>query len=267
MADTNTNQVRNDQAAGIFNTLTIWQQNVNKSRTCQHDLISSALLARKGIDIVALQEPAINNFGMSIASRDWTPIYPTTHSAEPHKTHSLCLIQNNILTEHWKQVDFPSGDVTVIHITGQWGEMYIFNIYNDCETNDTIHQLEVFTHAQVNSTTPTGANDRSVLWLGDFNRHHPHWDDPSDTRLFTRSALNNAEILISAVANLGLNLALPQGISTHLHNITKKWTRLDQVFISEDHLDSIITCDVLVDTPGINTDHLPILTTLDLNLA
>ena len=38
-------------------------------------------------------------------------------------------------------------------------------------------------------------------------------------------------------------------------------------FITEDFLDSILTCDVLSDTPGINTDHLPILTTLDLSIA
>jgi hypothetical protein len=71
-------------------TLTIWQQNVNKSSTCQHDLISSARLAKRGIDLVALQEPSINTFGTTIASRDWIPIYPTTHSAALHKTcHGL----------------------------------------------------------------------------------------------------------------------------------------------------------------------------------
>jgi hypothetical protein len=66
----------NSTRTGTFN---IWQQNVNKSRVCQHDLISSAKLARKGIDIVALQEPAINNFGATIASRDWITVYSTTH--------------------------------------------------------------------------------------------------------------------------------------------------------------------------------------------
>jgi hypothetical protein len=105
------------------------------------------------------------------------------------------------------------------------------------------------------------------MWIGDFNRHHLHWDNPTNSRLFTRTAIRDVEILISTIAELGLNLALPSGIPMHLHNVTKKWTRLDQVFISEDHLDSIITCEVLSNTPGINTDHLLILTTLDLDLA
>jgi hypothetical protein len=162
------------------------------------------------------------------------------------------------------------GDVTIINISGNWGDMTVYNIYNDCEKNDTIHQLEAFSQACTNSSNRTNANNKgikSILWLGDFNRHHPHWDDPANTRLFTSSAICDAEILITAVAELGLDLALPPGIPTHLHNATKKWTRLNQVFISEDHTDTIITCEALCDSPGINTDHLPILTTLDLDLT
>ena len=247
-------------------TFTIWQQNVNKSPTCQHDLFSNASLAKRGIDLVALQEPAINRFGASVAARDWTPIYPSTHGDNPHKTRSLLLIRSNILTDKWKQIDFPSGDVTVIHISGSQSNITIFNVYNDCNSNDTIHQLESFNHSI--STSPEGNNtaENMEIWLGDFNRHHPHWDDPTDTRLFTRAATGDAEILISAVAGAGLDLALPPGIPTHVHNVSKRWSRLDQVFISEDDLDSVITCDVLTDSPGINTDHLPILTTLDLSI-
>jgi hypothetical protein len=75
----------------------------------------------------------------------------------------------------------------------------------------------------------TSERAKVTIWLGDFNRHHLHWDDPADIRLFTRSAIHDAEVLLSAVAELGLNLALPPGTPTHLHNVTKKWTRLDQV--------------------------------------
>ena len=60
--------------------IAIWQQNTNKSRACQHDLISSGKLIEKGIDIVALQEPAINTFNKSIVSWDWKVIYPSTHA-------------------------------------------------------------------------------------------------------------------------------------------------------------------------------------------
>ena len=268
MADTTHARDRNNPLTSNPKTITIWQQNVNRSRTCQHDLISSAALARRGIDIVALQEPALTNFGMTIASRDWVPVYPSTHSTNPSKTRSIILIRNNILTENWKQVDFPSGDVTVVQLTGSWGDLTLYNIYNDCVRNDTINLLDTFTRSLPNNP-PLGRreNSNATLWLGDFNRHHPHWDNPADTRLFTRTALDNAEALISVIAGLGLDLALPPGIPTHLHNVSKKWTRLDHVFISEEHLETIITCDTMPNNPGINTDHLPILTTLDLNLT
>jgi hypothetical protein len=136
-------------------TLTIWQQNVNKSSTCQHDLISSARLAKRGIDLVALQEPSINTFGTTIASRDWIPIYPTTHSAAPHKTRSLLLLRSTLLTENWKQIDFPSGDVTVVQLNGKEGQTVIFNVYNDCDSNATVQQLEAF---NLPSRNPTHGN-------------------------------------------------------------------------------------------------------------
>src|ERR1700761_1633887 len=145
MADTPiTNTDRPPRETPSPSTLSIWQQNVNKSGACQHDLISSARLAKRGIDLVALQEPAINNFGTTIASREWIPIYPSTHSNVPHKTRSIFLLRSNILTDQWRQIDFPSSDVTVVQFSGEWGLALIFNIYNDCNSNDTVHQLEEF---------------------------------------------------------------------------------------------------------------------------
>jgi endonuclease/exonuclease/phosphatase family metal-dependent hydrolase len=103
-----------------------------------------------------------------------------------------------------------------------------------------------------------------ILWVGDFNRHHLYWDDPRDTRLFTMDATEAAKILIKAIAGIGLDLTLPSGIPTHKHNIMKLWSRLDQVFISIHSENMLITCDTLLDQRGINTDHLPILTELNL---
>ena len=270
MTSTNTTAARNAQPVRNPTNINIWQQNVNRSSTCQHALISSAALARRGIDIVALQEPSINNFGTTVAAREWTPVYPSTHNAEPIKTRSLLLIRSNILTDNWKQIDFPSGDVTIITIHGDWGDLTLYNIYNDCVTNTTIHQLEPFARSLAANQSRGNADNTAtqpMIWLGDFNRHHPHWDDPADTRLFTRLAIQNAEILISVVAELGLDMALPAGIPTHLHNVSKKWSRLDQVFISEEYIDAVLICEALADEPGVNTDHLPILTSLDLDLA
>ena len=100
-------------ARGTHSDVTIWQQNVNRSQTGQHDLISSGKLVHRGIDIVALQEPAINFLGKTIAARDWIPVYPSTHEEEPGKTRSIMLINATLSTKSWEQMEFPSGDVTV----------------------------------------------------------------------------------------------------------------------------------------------------------
>lgn len=89
-------------------------------------------------------------------------------------------------------------------------------------------------------------------------------DDPNDTRLFTAEALKAAEALIEAVASLWLELALPSGIPTHLHNVTKKLTRLDQVFISEHSTDLMEICDTETRLRRVKTDHPPVITALNL---
>jgi endonuclease/exonuclease/phosphatase family metal-dependent hydrolase len=68
------------------------------------------------------------------------------------------------------------------------------------------------------------------------------------------------------VADARLDLALPTKIPTHKHNVTKKWMRLDHIFLLEQLFDALISCEALVDNLSPNTDHLPILTKLDLTL-
>lgn len=76
----------------LKDTISIWQQNINKLPTCQHNLISNNKLIHRNINIIALQEPAINAFNLLIVSRDWIPVYPTTHSNKPDKTRSMILV-------------------------------------------------------------------------------------------------------------------------------------------------------------------------------
>jgi hypothetical protein len=120
---TNTNNRSTVNTTNI-NTLMIWQQNVNKSQACQHDLISSSRLTREGVDLIVLQEPAINNFGGTGTAKDWTVIYPITHGSEPSKTCSLILICMNI-------IEMETGDVTAVLLKGSWGMLAIFNMYSD----------------------------------------------------------------------------------------------------------------------------------------
>ncbi len=171
----------------MHDELTIWQQNLNKSHMGQHDLISSGKLAELNIDIIALQEPSINFLGKTITSRDWTLIYLSTHKKEPKKTHIVTLMRSNLPTESWEQVEFQSRDVTTVKLSREWGKLIIFNIYNDCQHDHTIHKLTKFHRDNHKMWMEGGLEDQAyhLMWVGDFNRHHPTWDNLEDNRLFT----------------------------------------------------------------------------------
>ncbi|KAH9953860.1 hypothetical protein BC827DRAFT_1095635, partial [Russula dissimulans] len=91
------------------------------------------------IDIMVLQEPPINAFTHTVASKDWISVYPTTHARNPEKTRMVTLMQADLSTDSWNQLDFPSGDVTIVQVVETWGTLTIFNIYNDGKSNDTIN--------------------------------------------------------------------------------------------------------------------------------
>jgi len=159
--------------------------------------------------------------GLTIFLRDWVTVYPMNHTTASLKTRSLTLIRANTSTKIWSQLDFPSSDITVMQITGQWGKITTFNIYNDGENNKMIRLLTEFHHRNKATLERTPQGEAHVIWLGDFNRHHPYWDSLEDTRLFTSEATEVAEKLIEAMADMGLELVLPSGLPTHKHSITK----------------------------------------------
>jgi len=138
------------------------------------------------------------------------------HSKQPNKTRSVTLISAALTSDSWQQLDFPSGDVTVIQMKGNWGRLTIFNIYNDGQHNGTVNLLTDYTHRNANIIGDGTVGNAHTIWLGDFNRHHPYWDDPEDTCLFTNKAINTAEILIGAVTEAGLEMVLPGGTPTRV---------------------------------------------------
>src|SRR5277367_3979970 len=80
-----------------------------------------------------------------------------------------------------------------------------------------------------------GHEDKEVgdVWLGDFNRQNPRWEDVSDSRLFTNRNLDEAQILIDLLSDHNMDLALPQYTPT-IVNSRGGNTRPDNVFISQD---------------------------------
>jgi hypothetical protein len=96
-----------------------------------------------------------------------------------------------------------------------------------------------------------------VLWYGDFNRHHPAWDNDEDERLFTAAATHDAEVLINHVTDWNMVMALPKGIPTLKHMVTKRHSRPDNVFCTDGLTEYITKCDVVPELQPVNTDHFP----------
>ena len=66
------------------------------------------------------------------------------HSTLPGKTRTLTLIHAAICTDLWEQIDFPSGNVTVIKIKGEWGNLTLLNIYNEGKSDENLMALKLF---------------------------------------------------------------------------------------------------------------------------
>jgi Endonuclease-reverse transcriptase len=105
-----------------------------------------------------------------------------------------------------------------------------------------------------------------MLWLGDFNRHHPLWDEERNTHLFTAANLDAAQPLLNLLAAHNMKMALPKNIPMLEAMNTKNYTRPDNVFCSADLLDSFTRCDTDPESRPPNTDHLPIISEINAEL-
>ena len=236
------------------------QQNTNKSLISQLDLLES--LKRNDYDICAIQEPYIDFNGKSRANRQWTAIYPNTHYSHPDSTRSLLLINTNILTDSWKQLNIQHPDVTAIELRGTFGTIRVINVYNNCNNNTALTHVSNFMRDReqhIGRTAPI-----HTVWLGDFNRHHPLWDEHRNTHLFTRRNLDLAQPLLDMLGRHNMKMALPSAIPTLRAQNTGNLTRVDNVFCTESLMDALVKCGTDEASRPVKTDHFPIVTQFDI---
>lgn len=161
--------------------LRIWQQNLNASMAAQEALLNSSVANHW--DIIVIQEPYLNFLRNTRANHIWHVLYPTQHYTHPQKrSRAITLINAKLDTNSWTQIAFPSSDIVVTQITSNIGKYAIFNIYNTCENQDTIAALDTFLGGNIATIRPSDKDQ--MLWLGDFNRHHPLWEDMCNRHLF-----------------------------------------------------------------------------------
>ena len=241
--------------------LRIWQQNLNHSLTSQLHLPNS--VHPNNWDVLILQEPWMGHLG-TCSSPHWRVPYPDTYFVDnTEKPHSLILINTNLPTNSYEQIHFNSPDITGILIAQGTSKIILINIYNNCNHNNALDSVSTLLTSQFqNNVIPDNTH---LILAGDFNRHHAWWESPHDTHLTSSEVA--IKPLLDLVFNLNLRLALPPNLPTLYTLSTGNWTRLDNVWCSNHTSDLIIKCDTDPGPQGPNTEHLPILTILDIPLT
>ena len=244
------------------NRLRILQININKSQKAHLDLINGAL--GKKWDLILIQEPYLTFLGHIQTPNGFVSIFLQDHLARPDDIVRLVIWVNSELSSNsWKAMNISgNNDLTAIQLKRGNRKMTIINIYNACTHSRTLTWLWQFMQEEHLNTGE--GNNNHILWCGDFNRHHPLWDDKADKHLFTPQAIREANILIGMIADKGLETALPRGILTLKHMVTNLHSRPDNVWCSLDFIPLIICCNVDSYLQPLCTDHYPIITIIDI---
>ena len=250
----------NIRQSSLPQKLRIWQQNVHKSKTAQAYVLNTA--NPKDWDILALQEPWFDTFGNSRGTQYWRVVYPANFYTKGHvRVRSILLINTNLSTDCYSILPAMHSDITAVRFKAENGYLSLFNIYNEITNNDTINYLDSFLTQNAHLVHPTVRD--SVVWVGDFNRHHPMWEEEVNERLYEPT--DYITPLIDLLYRNDMLLALPKGIPTY-QSAAGNWTRPDNIWRCNTPDDPIMRCDVVPAIRPPLADHLPIITILDLPL-
>lgn len=123
--------------------------------------------------------------------------------------------------------------------------MILINVYNDNNNDNTIEELEKSLNANIQELHPS--DEDHMIWLGDFNRHHPLWDEARNSHLFTPAALEAVGKLLELVADHGMTQILPKDILTLQSSSTWNWTCPDNIFCTEHTSEILLACNMALE--------------------
>ena len=250
--------MNNPHTARVPSNIKIWQQNARKSARNTNYILNTADPSK--YDIILIQEPWFDHLGKTRGTHNWRIVYPLTIYHDDHDPiRSIILINTNISTNIYTTLDIPCSDIMAVRLKGDFSYCSIFNIYNDCTNNNTTTALQNYlsTHSSEALPSPTD----HMLWLGDFNQHHPLWETNDNRHLYNSADMINP--LIDLITEHNMVIALPPEIPTY-ETVTSNWTHPDNVWRNDNPNDPITICDVDPAIRPPQADHLPIITVLDL---
>lgn len=137
----------------VKHSLRIYQINCNKSNTAQSHIIN---LSPADWDIIAIQEPYIDFQNLSRTTTLWRIVYPYNHSTTA-TSRTILLISKSLSTDSWEAIPVSSPDITAVQISGEFGKLRLFNVYNACEHSKTLDKLDEYlsqANPNANDTSP-----------------------------------------------------------------------------------------------------------------
>lgn len=210
-----------------------------------------------------IQEPYTTTFNAIRTPSNFRSVFLIHRLQNEDQIRSVIWVNKKLDTKNWTAISIPgTNDITTIQINGPHGTLSIFNIYNDCTHSRNETLLRRYIHEHTN--TLLASENHHLLLAGDFNRHHLLWDNDEDIHLFTQQATRLAAGLIGLIATYDLSMALPKGIPTLQHMVTKRYSRPDNVFNTVGLSDYIIKCEVDPALRPPSTNHFPITTDISL---
>ena len=154
--------------------LRIRQQSINKSLTAISDLLNRCSPAN--YDVIAIQEPYIDFLGNARVTPGWISVYPKLHYInKERRTRSVILVSRKLAKDEWMAIDVDSPDITGVKIRMRNTNIAIYNIYCNCSHSGSMRDMKRHLRGEEVSGNGGGGNEH-MIWLGDFNRHHPEWD-------------------------------------------------------------------------------------------
>ena len=155
-------------------------------------------------------------------------------------------------------------DIMLLQFRLLQGWLTIFNIYNDCIHQNLLTTICLF--MQCHSASILASESDHMMWCGDFNQHHPLWDEERNGHLLMAGVSTTAQPLIALLEDFNMVMLLLKGLPMLQSMVTTNWTRVDNVFATHNTEPLVVACNTDPRQQGPGTDHVLVLTTLDLKI-
>ena len=154
------------------------------------------------------------------ATRHWRVVYPSSRRMDLALPRAVMLISAALDTNQWTQEHISdTRNMVAVRINRCFGIIMVNNIYVECDSSVMVERFWGHLASHHQGTQSTGG--RYMLWGGDFNRHHPMWDEEQNCHLFTAATLREVDKHLALVADYGMEMLLPKDVPTLEVMVTK----------------------------------------------